>query len=123
MVPISPDIAGLFREWKGKQPAATSSDPVLPWPYDHLDSIYDDWHAVQKAAGIPDGRHYVPKNCRSTCASGLIAANVPTIVVKDFLGHQERGDHRELLHQHKAGSAGGRQRSDGLLGGERRRET
>ena len=40
-----------------------------------------------KAAGIPDGEHYVPKNCRSSCASALIAANVPTVVVKDFLGH------------------------------------
>ena len=65
-----------------------ASPGVAAWPYDHLDSIYDDWHAIQKAAGIPDGRHYVPKNCRSTCASGLIAANVPTVVVKDFLGHQ-----------------------------------
>ena len=59
----------------------------LGWPYDRLDNIYDDWHAIQKAAGIADGEHYVPKNCRSTCASGLIAANVPTVVVKDFLGH------------------------------------
>lgn len=41
----------------------------------------------QKATGIPDGQHYVPKNCRSTCASALIASNVPTVVVKDFLGH------------------------------------
>ena len=32
-------------------------------------------------------KHYVPKNCRSSCASELIAAGVPTVVVKDFLGH------------------------------------
>jgi integrase len=87
VVPISPDMAKLFREWKGKQPEARGGDPVLPWPYDRLGSIYEDWHAIQKAAGIPEGEHYVPKNCRSTCASGLIAANVPTVVVKDFLGH------------------------------------
>ena len=60
---------------------------MLPWPYDNYRNIYDDWHAIQKAAGIPDGEHYVPKNCRSSCASELIAANVPTVVVKDFLGH------------------------------------
>jgi integrase len=87
VVPMSPDIAGLFREWKEKQPDAANSNPVLPWPYDHLERIYEDWHAIQKAAGVPDGEHYVPKNCRSTCASGLIAANVPTVVVRDFLGH------------------------------------
>ncbi len=49
--------------------------------------IYEDWHAIQDAAGIPADAHYVPKDCRSTCASALIAGNVPTIVVKDFLGH------------------------------------
>ena len=59
-----------------------------PGPTNTYRTIYEDWHAIQKAAGIPDGEHYVPKNCRSTCASGLIAANVPTVVVKDFLGHQ-----------------------------------
>jgi integrase len=80
-------MANLFRDWKGRQPDATFNDPVLPWPYDFIDRMYDDWHAIQKAAGIPEGEHYVPKNCRSTCASGLIAANVPTVVVKDFLGH------------------------------------
>ena len=61
---------------------------MLPWPYDDYRTIYEDWHAIQVAAGIPAGEHYVPKNCRSTCASELIAANVPTVVVKDFLGHQ-----------------------------------
>lgn len=87
VVPISPEMGLLFREWKAKHPEAQGGDPVLPWPHDHLRSIYDDWHAIQKAAGIADGEHYVPKNCRSTCASSLIAANIPTVVVKDFLGH------------------------------------
>lgn len=80
-------MAKLLREWHNTQPAAKGNDPVLPWPYDDYDNIYDDWHAIQAAAGMPEGDHYVPKNCRSTCASELIAANVPTVVVKDFLGH------------------------------------
>jgi integrase len=61
---------------------------VLPWPYDSYRPLYYDWHAIQTAAGIPEGQHYVPKNCRSSCASGLIAAGIPTVVVKDFLGHE-----------------------------------
>ncbi len=39
------------------------------------------------AAGIPEGENYVPKDCRSTCASELTANDVPTVVVRDFLGH------------------------------------
>jgi integrase len=46
-----------------------------------------DADAIQESAGIAEGAHYVPKNCRSTCASELIANQVPTVVVKDFLGH------------------------------------
>jgi len=61
--------------------------PGASLPYDTHRNLYEDWHTIQKAAGIPDGEHYVPKNCRSTCASELIAAKVPTVVVKDFLGH------------------------------------
>jgi integrase len=87
VVPISADMAAMLRCWRETQPEATGSDPVLPWPYDDYDRIYEDWHVIQAAAGMPEGDHYVPKNCRSTCASELIAANVPTVVVKDFLGH------------------------------------
>lgn len=87
VVPMSSDMVGMLRDWREKQPQSKSNEPVLPWPFDNYRNIYDDWHAIQKAAGIPDGEHYVPKNCRSTCASELIAANVPTVVVKDFLGH------------------------------------
>ena len=36
---------------------------------------------------VPEYKHYVPQNCRSCCASELIAAGVPTVVVNDFLGH------------------------------------
>ncbi len=62
-------------------------DEVLPWPFDTYRKLYDDWHVIQAAAGIPEERHYVPKDCRSSCASELIASGVPTAVVKDFLGH------------------------------------
>lgn len=86
VVPVSSDMGGILRQWREKQPNATGSDPVLPWPYDNYRNIYEDWHAIQKAAGIKDGEHYVPKNCRSSCASELIAANVPTVVVKDSWG-------------------------------------
>jgi integrase len=87
VVPISPEMGGMLQQWKSQQTNVGPKDPVLPWPYDTYRKLYDDWHRIQKAAGIADGEHYVPKNCRSTCASELIAANVPTVVVKDFLGH------------------------------------
>jgi integrase len=87
VVPLSTDLASILKQWKEQQPQVRNKDELLPWPYDTFRQLYEDWHAIQKAAGIPEGEHYVPKNCRSTCASELIAANVPTVVVKDFLGH------------------------------------
>ena len=88
VIGIPHEIGGMLRQWRERQPEAKGSDPVFPWPYSDYNNIYEDWHAIQKAAGIKDGEHYVPKNCRSSCASELIAANVPTVVVKDFLGHE-----------------------------------
>ncbi|MCC6494401.1 MAG: tyrosine-type recombinase/integrase [Pirellulales bacterium] len=85
-VPISKDLALIVEPWR-KESNASASEEVLPWPEDNYRQLYDDWHAIQKEAGIPDDKHYLPKNCRSTCASALIASNVPTVVVKDFLGH------------------------------------
>ena len=87
VVPLSKELATMLAEWKARTPNVGSNDEVLPWPHDTYRQLYEDWHAIQKAAGIPEDEHYVPKNCRSSCASELIAANVPTIVVKDFLGH------------------------------------
>lgn len=87
VVPMAPELGEMIKQWRDKQGKAKSTDEVLPWPYDTYRQLYEDWHLIQKAAGIPDGEHYVPKNCRSSCASELIAANVPTVVVKDFLGH------------------------------------
>jgi integrase len=60
---------------------------VLPWPFDTFNPFYDDWHLLQNAARIPTDRRYTPKSLRSSCASLMIAASVPTMVVKDFLGH------------------------------------
>lgn len=87
VVPIAADLSHILEEWKSKTPGAQDKDELLPWPFDGYGQLYDDWHAIQNAAGIPKGEHYVPKNCRSSCASALIASNVPTVVVKDFLGH------------------------------------
>lgn len=77
----------MLNDWKAKSDENSSSDPVLPWPYETYRQLYKDWHRIQVAAGILEDAHYVPKNCRSTCASELIANQVPTVVVKDFLGH------------------------------------
>ncbi len=87
VVPMAAELAKVFKDWRDRHTNYSPRDEVLPWPYDNYRSLYVDWHAIQTAAGIPDGAHYVPKNCRSTCASELIASNVPTVVVKDFLGH------------------------------------
>lgn len=87
VVPLSADLVDILTQWKERQSSANNQEEVLPWPYDTFRQLYGDWHRIQTAAGIANGEHYVPKNCRSTCASELIAANVPTVVVKDFLGH------------------------------------
>ncbi|MFN0197549.1 MAG: tyrosine-type recombinase/integrase [Planctomycetaceae bacterium] len=87
VLPLAPEIGQMLRVWKESNPSTFRHSEVLSWPFDNYRSLYDDWHAIQTAAGIPEGNHYVPKNCRSTCASALIASNVPTVVVKDFLGH------------------------------------
>jgi hypothetical protein len=55
----------------------------LKWPYDSYRQLYLDWHIIQKAGGMTEGHHQDPQNCRSSCASGLIAA----VVVKGFLRH------------------------------------
>jgi integrase len=87
VVPIAQAMAELLREWRESQRPTSVNEEVLPWPYDTYRALYEDWHTIQTKAGIPEGQHYVPKNCRSACASELIAAGVPTVVVKDFLGH------------------------------------
>jgi integrase len=87
MVPMATEFAQVLKEWRTVQTEAKPDGEVLDWPYPSYRQLYEDWHAIQTAAGIKEGEHYVPKNCRSSCASELIAAGVPTVVVKDFLGH------------------------------------
>jgi integrase len=86
-VPIAPEMAEILKEWKAECTGSSPQDYVLDWPFNTYRAIYTDWHLIQDAAEIPEGQHYVPKDCRSTCASELIANAVPTVVVKDFLGH------------------------------------
>ena len=85
VIPVQQEIVQMLKAWKEDGEAGTVE--VLPWPYDNYRPLYEDWHIIQTAAGIAEDDHYAPKNCRSSCASGLIAGGVPTIVVKDFLGH------------------------------------
>ena len=54
VVPIAPELGELLTEWKKLSCPARDSDEVPPWPYDGYRPLYDDWHAIQKAAGIPD---------------------------------------------------------------------
>ena len=87
VLPIASELADVLREWRDTQPTIPISQEVLPWPHETYRQLYEDWHVIQTNAGIHGDRHYVPKDCRSSCASELIASGVPTAVVKDFLGH------------------------------------
>lgn len=86
-LPLHPVLAEFRRKWRDEQPSAEPTEAVLPWPYDGYRTLDYDWHVIQQASGIREAEHYVPKNLRSTCASELIRAGQPTVVVKDFLGH------------------------------------
>lgn len=87
VLPMTDELARVLSQWRSSQPTLPMSGEVLPWTYASYRPMYDDWHAILDAAGMPEDEHYTPHDCRSTCASELIAANVPTAVVKDFLGH------------------------------------
>jgi integrase len=87
VVPMVSAMAQILKDWQ-QQTVGDRQTEVLPWPYDDYGPLYDDWHVIQTAAGIPDGRHYLPKNCRSSCASLLIASGASTVAVKDILGHR-----------------------------------
>jgi integrase len=57
---------------------------LLPWRKDtDIRRIYEDWHAIQKLAGVS----FRMKDCRSSAGSSMISAGVPTIVVRQMLGH------------------------------------
>ena len=87
MLPMAPELALVLKDWRDSQEIIPLKGEVLPWPRDSYRQLYDDCHAIQAAAGIPDGEHYVPKDFRSSCASEMIASGAPTAVVRDFLGN------------------------------------
>jgi integrase len=86
VLPLAEAIAELLVGWR-RELGADDADAVLPWPYDTFNPFYDDWRKLQDAAGITRDQRYTLKSLRSSCASLMIAASVPTLVVKDFLGH------------------------------------
>ncbi len=80
-LPIDENLAAMLRAWK---PAgAKPSMVVLPQIKTTRRQLYDEWEKIRSAAGVK----FVLKNFRSTCGSELIEKNVPTVVVRDFLGH------------------------------------
>lgn len=81
-LPVSNELIQELKAWRSE----ASSEFVLEWPdrY-HIRRFYDDWRRIVKAAGLPDD--IVPKNFRSTTASEMISAGVPTAVVQTMLGH------------------------------------
>ncbi|MEZ6073697.1 MAG: tyrosine-type recombinase/integrase [Pirellulales bacterium] len=83
-LPIARELAQLLHEW---QDGGGTDSEVLPWPYATYRKLYEDWHAIQDAAGLPAELHYLPKNLRSACATELTTAGVPTAVVQQYLGH------------------------------------
>ena len=87
VLPMPDAIGRLLAQWRRSCDVAGGDDAVFPWPFDTLNPLYDDWRLQQDAAGIPRERQYAPKDLRSSCASMMIASSVPTMVVKDFLGH------------------------------------
>ena len=87
MLPIGEKLASMLSGWRSSSGSPAAAKAVFPWPYDTHGPFYDDWNEILKAANLPDGKRYTPKDCRSSCASALIAGGVPTVVVKDFLGH------------------------------------
>jgi integrase len=75
VLPLMPELVKMLREWRAANP-----DEVYVLPYSgDLRNLYSDWHLFA-------GKR-VPKNGRSTTGSLMALANVPTVVIKDFLGH------------------------------------
>ena len=75
ILPLMPELVAAWRAWRQAWP---NEEKVLR--YDgNVRHLYDDFH---RFAG-----DRVPKNCRSSTGSLLVAAGVPTVIVRDFLGH------------------------------------
>lgn len=88
VIPLRPELSQILRDWKSVSDSEPNGE-VLPWPHDSLRPLYDDWHAIQDAAGFPADRHYVPHNCRSSCATELGRAGVDAAVVQKIMGHRQ----------------------------------
>lgn len=92
LVPIQPAIAKILADWRATQPTMKldGTDRVFPWPdeFSTYRDMYHDWHAIQKAASIPDDGHYVPHDLRRSFCSELIRSGAATATVKDLAGHR-----------------------------------
>lgn len=75
------ELWALLKGWREE----VGGTRVFPWEKTTFRQFYEDWGRLLAAGGLPDG--VVPKNLRSTTGSELVAAGVPTVAVKDWLGH------------------------------------
>lgn len=85
VLPMPPGLNLILLRWKSSSSKVAPSDGVLPWPFNTYRQMYEDWSLILKASGVE--QDYDLKDFRSSCASLLIANDVPTVVVRDFLGH------------------------------------
>lgn len=86
-LPLTPALFDELTTWRTACADPKDDERVLPWPKKTFRRFYDDWEVIIAAAGLPEGTKLIPKHFRSTCGSELIEAGVPTVVVKDMLGH------------------------------------
>ena len=84
-VPLAAGMPELLSEWRGRQ--KDRSGKVLPWDRESPRALYDDWKAIQQAAGF-GGKPFKIHDLRRGCASALIASGVSTAAVKEWLGHK-----------------------------------
>jgi integrase len=84
------NLLSVLRPWHDAQtPTPEPADLVFPYDSDYR-NIYADWRRILEHAGLPTDdrkRRHRLKDLRSTCATQLIEAGEPTLVVKDWLGH------------------------------------
>ncbi len=79
-LPDAADLWGILTTWHDQ----IGGERVLPWDKPTYRQFYTDWQRLRAAAGVVG---VVPKNLRSTTGSEMVAAGVPTLAVKDWLGH------------------------------------
>lgn len=51
VLPLSPELIEILRQWKQEQNAPTAKSEVMPWLHDTYRSLYDDWHAIERRRG------------------------------------------------------------------------